>query len=103
MWAFRIGLSYVLVLWANMGVMGVWVAMFADWVFRAIPSSSVFVVDDGSTPSRKGYNLQLDNRWKEISVFPQILQSIKKHLLNGRLMAGGFQHTCINPFQFVRK
>ena len=36
MWAFRIGLSYVLVLWANMGVMGVWVAMFADWVFRAI-------------------------------------------------------------------
>ncbi len=36
MWAFRIGLSYVLVLGMSMGVMGVWIAMFADWVFRAI-------------------------------------------------------------------
>ncbi len=35
-WAFRIGLSYVLVSLGKYGVMGVWVAMFADWVFRAI-------------------------------------------------------------------
>ena len=36
MWAFRIGLSYVLVLGFHLGVMGVWIAMFADWGFRAV-------------------------------------------------------------------
>ena len=36
MWAFRIGFSYLLVLQFNMGVMGVWIAMFIDWFFRAI-------------------------------------------------------------------
>ena len=36
MWAFRIGLSYALVLGLEMGVMGVWLAMFADWIFRAV-------------------------------------------------------------------
>lgn len=35
MWAFRIGMSYVLVLVCGWGVMGVWVAMFIDWAFRA--------------------------------------------------------------------
>lgn len=36
MWAFRIGLSYVLGAWFQMGVLGVWIAMIIDWVFRAI-------------------------------------------------------------------
>lgn len=36
MWVFRIGLSYVLGEWLQLGVLGVWFAMFIDWVFRAI-------------------------------------------------------------------
>lgn len=36
MWAFRIGLSYVLGAWCQMGVLGVWIAMIIDWIFRAI-------------------------------------------------------------------
>lgn len=36
MWIFRIGFSYVLGRYMNMGVFGVWVAMSIDWVFRAI-------------------------------------------------------------------
>ena len=36
MWIFRIGFSYILGQWLNMGVLGVWVAMSIDWVFRAI-------------------------------------------------------------------
>ena len=34
MWIFRIGFSYLFVLYFDMGVMGVWYAMFADWIFR---------------------------------------------------------------------
>lgn len=36
MWTFRIGLSYVLGKYMDMGVFGVWVAMTVDWVFRSI-------------------------------------------------------------------
>ena len=36
MWIFRIGFSYVLGRYMNMGVFGVWVAMSIDWIFRAI-------------------------------------------------------------------
>lgn len=36
MWAFRIGLSYVLGAWLQLGVLGVWIAMAIDWVFRVI-------------------------------------------------------------------
>lgn len=36
MWIFRIGFSYILGQWLNMGVLGVWVAMSIDWVFRAV-------------------------------------------------------------------
>ena len=36
MWIFRIGFSYILGRYMNMGVFGVWVAMSIDWVFRAI-------------------------------------------------------------------
>jgi len=36
MWVWRIGFSYVLVVWFDMGVMGVWVAMTIDWLFRSI-------------------------------------------------------------------
>ena len=35
MWIFRVGLSYVFALYMNMGVLGVWLAMFCDWTFRA--------------------------------------------------------------------
>lgn len=34
MWAFRIGMSYVLVLGLGMGPEGIWLAMFIDWIFR---------------------------------------------------------------------
>ena len=36
MWVFRIGLSYILAQNMNLGLMGVWYAMFIDWVIRAI-------------------------------------------------------------------
>ncbi len=36
MWIWRIGFSYVLAINFNMGVMGVWVAMTIDWLFRSI-------------------------------------------------------------------
>lgn len=36
MWIFRIVFSYILGSWLDMGVIGVWVAMFIDWVFRSI-------------------------------------------------------------------
>jgi putative MATE family efflux protein len=35
MWVFRVGFSYVFGLYLNMGVIGVWCAMFCDWIFRA--------------------------------------------------------------------
>lgn len=36
MWVFRIGFSYVLAQWLQMGVFGIWVAMTIDWLFRGI-------------------------------------------------------------------
>ena len=36
MWVWRIGFSYVLAIWFDMGVMGIWVAMTIDWLFRSI-------------------------------------------------------------------
>ena len=36
MWIFRVGFSFILAVHFKMGVMGVWVAMFMDWLFRAI-------------------------------------------------------------------
>ena len=36
MWIFRIGFSYLLGKYFGMGVLGVWIAMVIDWVFRAI-------------------------------------------------------------------
>jgi len=35
MWIFRVGLSYVLAGWLQMGVLGVWISMLIDWVVRA--------------------------------------------------------------------
>ncbi len=34
MWAFRIGFSYILCLQFGMGVIGIWIAMTIDWIFR---------------------------------------------------------------------
>ncbi len=36
MWIFRVGLSYVLAQCFGLGIYGVWYAMFADWLFRAM-------------------------------------------------------------------
>lgn len=36
MWIFRIGFSYVLGRYMGLGVMGVWIAMSIDWIFRSI-------------------------------------------------------------------
>lgn len=35
MWICRIGMSWVLAKWCGLGVLGVWVAMTLDWVFRS--------------------------------------------------------------------
>lgn len=36
MWAFRVVLSYIFVLVFNMGLLGIWLGMFIDWIFRSI-------------------------------------------------------------------
>ena len=36
MWTFRIAFSYVLALYFDLGVVGIWVAMCIDWRCRAI-------------------------------------------------------------------
>lgn len=36
MWVFRVGLSVVLGKYVGMGTLGVWLAMYCDWIFRAI-------------------------------------------------------------------
>jgi len=36
MWIFRVGLSYIFAGILGWGVMGVWFAMFSDWVVRAL-------------------------------------------------------------------
>ena len=36
MWLFRIVLSYVFAIYFNLGVLGVWIAMFVDWLFRSL-------------------------------------------------------------------
>jgi Na+-driven multidrug efflux pump len=35
MWVFRVGLGYIIAVTMGYGVIGVWIAMFIDWVFRA--------------------------------------------------------------------
>lgn len=36
MWVFRVGCSYLLAFGLEMGALGVWVAMFIDWIFRTV-------------------------------------------------------------------
>lgn len=36
MWVFRIGLAYVFIQILKMNVLGIWYAMFVDWIFRTI-------------------------------------------------------------------
>jgi putative MATE family efflux protein len=36
MWVWRIGFSYVLAIMFDLGVLGVWIAMTIDWLFRSI-------------------------------------------------------------------
>jgi Na+-driven multidrug efflux pump len=43
MWLWRIGFSYILARFLGLGVLGVWIAMFIDWIFRGICFTSRFV------------------------------------------------------------
>ena len=43
MWICRVALSYVFALWLDLGVLGVWVAMMADWVVRAAFFAARFI------------------------------------------------------------
>ena len=36
MWIFRIVLGYVFGIWMNLGVLGIWMAMYVDWLMRGI-------------------------------------------------------------------
>lgn len=36
MWIFRVILSHIFVLYFHMGLLGVWMGMFVDWVFRSV-------------------------------------------------------------------
>jgi len=43
MWVWRIGFSYVLAKYCGLGVLGVWIAMTIDWLFRSICFVSRFL------------------------------------------------------------
>ncbi|MBO5245767.1 MAG: MATE family efflux transporter [Eubacterium sp.] len=45
MWTFRVILSYIFVRKLQMGLLGVWLGMFIDWIFRGICFSVRFVSD----------------------------------------------------------
>jgi Na+-driven multidrug efflux pump len=45
MWAFRVGLGYVLSTVCKLGVIGIWYAMVADWVFRTLFYVGRFLTD----------------------------------------------------------
>lgn len=36
MWVFRVGIGYILAIQMQLGALGVWLAMFIDWIFRGI-------------------------------------------------------------------
>lgn len=36
MWVFRLGMSYFLGVYMGIGLMGIWIAMIIDWIFRSI-------------------------------------------------------------------
>lgn len=57
MWIFRVGLSYVAVYVLQLGLQGIWYAMYCDWIFRAVIFIARFV-------SRKWIKL-LPNKEKE--------------------------------------
>ena len=42
MWTFRIGLAYVYIRFFHMNVLGVWYAMFVDWIFRFVVYAIAF-------------------------------------------------------------
>lgn len=42
MWIFRIGFSYILALYFNIGILGVWIAISIDWLCRSICFSNRF-------------------------------------------------------------
>lgn len=43
MWVFRVSFSYILGKYLGLGVYGVWIAMFIDWLFRAICFTMRFI------------------------------------------------------------
>ena len=42
MWVFRIGLAHIFIRILHMNVLGVWYAMFVDWIFRVIVFLAAF-------------------------------------------------------------
>ena len=59
MWVFRVASRYVLALWFNLGVYGVWFAMFIDWIFRAVIYFIRFVKGTWLTKYKA---IELDNK-----------------------------------------
>jgi Na+-driven multidrug efflux pump len=47
MWTMRVGGAYFLVKVADMGILGLWISMYADWVFRVAFFGNGFVGDRG--------------------------------------------------------
>ena len=43
MWVFRVGLSYLLGGYMGYGVVGVWIAMGGDWLFRAVTFGARYI------------------------------------------------------------
>lgn len=36
MWVWRVGFRYILGIWMDLGVLGVWIAMVTDWACRSV-------------------------------------------------------------------
>lgn len=43
MWVCRIVVSYILVIWCDLGILGVWIGMFVDWYVRGISYTMRFI------------------------------------------------------------
>ncbi len=54
MWVFRIAASYLLVMQFNMNIVGVWIAMVIDWLFRAIVFVTRYVRGTWQTKYNEG-------------------------------------------------
>ncbi|MBO4799690.1 MAG: MATE family efflux transporter, partial [Lachnospiraceae bacterium] len=58
MWIFRVGLAYVFVRLFNLNVMGVWYAMYCDWICRVIIYIIAFSKDKRTVARETGPSVQ---------------------------------------------